>query len=101
MNINIKISINIDNNSVKEYLKIKLLNLKKYYNNIKKFNIILKKENKYLYKAEVEIYLLNNKNKIIANSINENIYFSIDLLMNKINKQIIKIKEINKFKLFN
>lgn len=93
MNINIKVCINSDNNYLKEYLKNKITRLEKHYNQIKKFNIILKIENKYQHKAEAEIYILKNKNKIIANSISENMYFSIDTLIYKIDKQITKFKE--------
>ena len=95
MNINMKICINSDNKFLKEHFKNKILYLEKYYNCIKRINIILKIENKYKHKAEAEVYILKNKNKIIATSISGNMYFSIDMLINKINKQIIKYKEKN------
>ena len=63
MNINIKISVNSDNNSLKEYIKTKVKRLEKHYNHIKKFHIVLKIENKYQHKAEAEIYILENKKK--------------------------------------
>ncbi|QQG46866.1 MAG: ribosome-associated translation inhibitor RaiA [Candidatus Azosocius agrarius] len=95
MNVNIKISVNSDNNSLKEYLKNKITRLEKHYNHIKKFNVILKIENKYQHKAEAELHILGNKNKITANSISENMYSSIDMLISKLDKQIIKFKEKN------
>lgn len=77
-------------NNLKKYAEGKIRKFKKYLNNITEANIILSVE-KYRHKAEV--LLRANGAKIQAESVTGEMYSSIDDVVEKLERQVKKIKD--------
>ena len=77
--------------ALKEYVTEKIYRLQRHFNHITQVNITLSVENKIDQKAEANVNLSGGK--IFADHSSDNMYASIDKLIDKLDRQVKKHKE--------
>ena len=78
---------------IREYVIAKLAKLERHYDHINSTAVILSVE-KLSQKAEATIHVSGGE--LFANAENEDLYAAIDLLSDKLDRQLIKYKEKNR-----
>jgi len=77
--------------SLRDYVNSKFEKLKSKFSNITNIHVILTLENKFQQKAEANVDLA--RGKINATSQSDDMYAAIDMLIEKVDKQVVKHKE--------
>jgi len=77
-------------NSLKEYVNTKFAKLERHFDHINNVHVVLTVE-KLQQKAEATIHLSGTE--IFASSTNSDMYTAIDLLIDKLDRQILKYKD--------
>jgi putative sigma-54 modulation protein len=75
--------------SLREYVNTKLSKLERHFDHINNVNVILTVE-KLDQKAEASVHI--NGGEVFASSVNTDMYISIDTLVDKLDRQILKYK---------
>jgi putative sigma-54 modulation protein len=75
--------------SLREYVNTKLSKLERHFDNINNVNVILTVE-KLDQKAEASVHI--NGGEVFASAVNTDMYISIDTLVDKLDRQILKYK---------
>jgi len=75
---------------IRKYLENKVKKLEKYFSRIVEIHAILDKEK---YRCSVEVAIQTNTGKIVAQHENQDMLSSIDLVINKLERQLKKLKE--------
>lgn len=78
-------------NSIHDYVSTKLSKLQRHHDRITSTNVILTIENKTTQKAEATLHVAGGD--LFANASSEDLYAAIDLLADKLDRQLIKHKE--------
>ena len=78
--------------AIKQYTTNKFSKFVKHFNNITSIHVVFNVEK---LRQIAEATILVSKDKFHASSEDENLYAAIDLLADKLNKQLIKYKEKN------
>jgi putative sigma-54 modulation protein len=92
--------VNIDGHHVeltpplKEYVHKRLKRLDKHFSNITNVHVTLIVEKKYQQIAEAKVNLSGGGKDIFAKAENEDMYASIDQLVDRLDRQVIKHKEM-------
>lgn len=77
--------------SLRDYVNNKIEKIHRHFNNITNVHVTLSVDKKFQQKAEAVIKLA--KGEIFADSESEDMYAAIDLLIDKLDRQVIKHKE--------
>jgi putative sigma-54 modulation protein len=75
--------------SLREYVNTKLSKLERHFDHINNVNVILTVE-KLDQKAEASVHM--NGGEVFASAVNTDMYISIDTLVDKLDRQILKYK---------
>jgi putative sigma-54 modulation protein len=75
--------------SLREYVNTKLSKLERHFDHINNVNVILTVE-KLDQKAEASVHI--NGGEVFASAVNTDMYISIDTLVDKLDRQILKYK---------
>lgn len=75
---------------LRDYVDSKFLRLKRHFDNVVKVHVVLTVE-KLQHKAEANIVL--GGGKVFAEAVNEDMYASIDELIDKLDRQVVRHKE--------
>lgn len=86
-------------NEVKEYLQSKLNTLDRYFDRIKRIEVVLD-HSRNLYELEIVVSVVLGK-KIVLKTSHYNYIAAIDILVDKIERQLTKFKEIRKARRIN
>ncbi len=79
--------------ALKDYVTSKMKKLENHFNHITSIHVVLDVAKKHQQKAEAEVHLAGGKGKLEAHSTTEDMYASIDALVTKLDRQVIKHKE--------
>jgi putative sigma-54 modulation protein len=77
--------------ALRDYVNNKMQKIQRYFSNITNAHVILTVDKKFQQKAEARIHLA--KLEIFAEAEAEDMYSAIDLLIDKLDRQVIKHKE--------
>ena len=77
--------------SLRDFVSEKIKKLERHSNKIQTIHMVLKVEETFRQIAEAEVVV--TKEKLFASAESENMYTAIDLLIEKLNSQLIKHKE--------
>jgi putative sigma-54 modulation protein len=77
--------------ALRDYVNQKLEKIHRRFSNITSIHVTLTVDSKFLQKAEAQINLA--KAELFAKSESENMYAAIDLLIDKLDRQVVKHKE--------
>jgi len=77
--------------ALRDYVHNKMEKIKRYFSNITNVHVVLTIDKKFLQKAEARINLA--RAEIFAESEAKDMYEAIDLLIDKLDRQVIKHKE--------
>lgn len=77
--------------TLREYVETKMEKVHRLFSNMTNVHVILSVDKKFQQKAEARINLA--RAEIVAHSESENMYAAIDLLMDKLERQVVKHKE--------
>ena len=77
--------------ALRDYVNNKMQKIQRHFANITNIHVTLSVDKKFQQKAEAKINLA--KAEIIAESESENMYAAIDLLIDKLDRQVVKHKE--------
>lgn len=77
--------------TLREYVNSKMQKIHKHFDNITSVHVILSIDKKFQQRAEADVNLA--KARIHANSESENMYAAIDMLVDKLDRQVVKHKE--------
>ncbi|MBS0290139.1 MAG: ribosome-associated translation inhibitor RaiA [Proteobacteria bacterium] len=76
---------------LREYVTNKLQKIQRYFSNITNVHVILSVDKKFQQKAEARLHLA--RAEVFAESESSDMYAAIDLLMDKLDRQVLKHKE--------
>jgi len=76
---------------LRDYVNTKIEKIHRYFTHITNVHVILSMDKKFIQKAEATIHLA--KGEINASAEEKDMYAAIDLLMDKLDRQVIKHKE--------
>jgi putative sigma-54 modulation protein len=79
--------------ALEAYVHKKLERIKHRSNNITSVTVILEIEKKYLQKAEATLHLSSSKSELHAEAQADDMYAAIDLMIDKLERQVTKHKE--------
>lgn len=77
--------------ALRDYVNNKMQKIQKHFANITNVHVILSIDKKFQQKAEARLNVA--KAEIVAESESENMYAAIDLLIDKLDRQVLKHKE--------
>jgi len=77
--------------SLRDYVNQKIEKIHRRFSNITSVHVTLSVDKKYQQKAEAQVNLA--KGELFASSESEDMYASIDLLIDKLDRQVVKHKE--------
>lgn len=77
--------------ALRDYVNNKMQKIERHFANITNAHVILSLDKKFLQKAEAHVHIA--KGEIVAEAISENMYAAIDLLIDKLDRQVLKHKE--------
>ena len=79
-------------NALRDYVKEKLGKLERHFDHVTKTHVILQVEKK-RHIAEATMHVPGNSSNVHANAEHNDMYAAIDLLIDKLDRQILKHKE--------
>lgn len=74
-----------------DYVNKKMEKIQRHFQHITSINVILTVEQKRLQRAEAQVHL--PKNDVHAKAESEDMYAAIDMLVDKLDRQVLKLKE--------
>ena len=80
--------------ALKNYVNEKITRLERHFDHVLNIRVILKVKNKQYHKAEATLHMSGNH--IFANAKANDMYAAIDILIDKLDRQILKHKEKTK-----
>ncbi len=78
--------------ALREYVEKKIVKLEHHFTPITNAHVILKLDNREHHLAEATLHL--SQGELFASTEHENMYAAIDLLMDKLDKQVVKHKQL-------
>ena len=78
--------------ALKDYVNEKTVRLERHFNNITNVHVTLTKDN-YHHKAEATLNIAGQKSPIVAHFDSKDMYESIDKMIDKLDRQVIRHKE--------
>lgn len=79
--------------SIRDYVNLRFDRIERHFDHITNVNVVLSVEKKFQQKAEARINVAGNGSEIFAHSEQDDMYAAIDLLVDKLDRQIIRHKE--------
>lgn len=77
--------------AIRDYVTTKLDRVIRHFDSVTSANVILSVEKKLQQKAEITLHVKGKD--IFADAVNDDLYASIDLLVDKLDRQVVKYKE--------